>query len=91
MSAVVTAPDALAAFMTSAVRPLSMACMRPTPPAWNTFAATTFGRSSSLTKKLPVAPAMCSAGRDPSARVVTMDDDVFHPFPRCIAQVSTPK
>ena len=29
---------------------------------------------------------MCSAGRDPSARVVTMDDDVFHPFSRCMVE-----
>ena len=39
MSAVVTAPRLLAAFMTSAVRPLSIACMRPTPPMWKIVAA----------------------------------------------------
>ena len=90
-STVVIAPAAFAARSTSAVRPLSMAFMRPTPPAWTTVASTTCGSIASLTTKSPVAPAMCSAGRDPSRRVVTMDDDVFHPCRRCMPAVSTPK
>ena len=46
---------------------------------------------ASVTKKFEVAPFMCSAGREPSARVVTMEEEVFQPGSRWTPHVSTPK
>ncbi|MCY2965956.1 MAG: hypothetical protein NT069_20385, partial [Planctomycetota bacterium] len=41
--------------------------------------AVTCGIMRSVTKKSDVAPLRCSAGREPSARVSTMEEDVFQP------------
>ena len=89
-SAVVTAPPACARRASSALRPRSIASIRPTPPRCTTRASITDGIRSSSTKNCPVAPFMWRAGRWPSGRVVTMDEEVRQPGRRCIAAVSTP-
>ena len=77
--------------MISSVRPASIASIRPTPPTCRMRVSSRRSAWASSMKNPAVAPRLWSAGRAPSGRVVTMEDDVANPSQRCISPVSTPK